>query len=76
MNIGIGDKIKSNFTGKLFKVKSIMDGLAVLEQEGGMSQVLTDKANLNLFYEKVEDRRMVKDFITSIFTDRLDTPIS
>jgi len=74
MSIGIGDRIKSHFTGKLFKVKLIKNGLAVLEQEGGPSQVLLDRANLNLFYERVGDRRGIKDLSTFISPDLLNTP--
>lgn len=63
MTIEVKDRIKSNFTGKLFKVKLIKNGWAVLEQEGGPSQVLTDRANLNLFFERVGERRGGKRFI-------------
>ena len=73
MPIGVGDRIKSNLTGKLFKVKLIKNGFAVLEQEGGPSQVLTDRANLNLFYERVGEGRGVKDLSTFIFPYILNT---
>jgi len=43
MTIGAGDRKISYFTGKLFKVKLIKNELALLEQEGGPSQVLTER---------------------------------
>jgi len=70
MTIEVGDRIKSNLTGKLFKVKLIRNGFAVLEQEEGPSQVLTDRANLNLFYKRSGDRREVKDLSTFIFSSK------
>ena len=48
-----GNLVKSILTGKIYKIKNIIDWIAILESLEGSSQVLTEKSNLNLFYEKV-----------------------
>ena len=51
----MGDKFKSLLTDKVFEVKSFTDWMVLLESEDKLSQVLTEKVNLNLFYQKVTD---------------------
>ena len=53
MTIKEGDLVKSVLTGKIYKIKNVRDWMAILESFEGSSQVLTEKSNLNLFYEKV-----------------------
>ena len=60
MNEGGG--LKSNLTGKFYKVKMIKGQLVLLESEDGSSQVLTEKGNLKLFYEWVKNENRQKDF--------------
>ena len=53
MAIKEGDLVKSILTGKIYKIKTATDWIAILESLEGSSQVLMEKSNLNLFYEKV-----------------------
>jgi hypothetical protein len=48
----IGEIFKSSLTGRVYEVKRILDQMVVLQSLNGLSQVLTAKENLNLFYEK------------------------
>ena len=57
----IGDRLKSILTGKVYEVKMVKGLSVLLESEDRRSQVLTEKANLNLFYEKVENKDLSKD---------------
>ena len=49
-----GDTVKSLLNGKSYKVKRIVNSMAVLQSEDGRNQILTDVENLNLFYKKKE----------------------
>ncbi len=49
----VGDKFMSLLTGKVFEVKSITDWAVVLESGDNLSQVLTDRENLKLFYQRI-----------------------
>ena len=62
MTMKEGNLVKSILTGKIYKIKNIIDWIAILESLEGSSQVLTEKSNLNLFYEKVEDLKTQCDF--------------
>ncbi|MCJ7746471.1 MAG: hypothetical protein MUP27_01905 [Desulfobacterales bacterium] len=57
----IGDRLKSILTGKVYEVKMVKGLSVLLESEDRRSQVLTEKGNLNLFYEKVENKDLSKD---------------
>jgi len=57
-----GDKIKSILTEKVYEVKAIKDWGVVLESVDGLSQVYTERGNLKLFYEKVENEENPKNF--------------
>jgi hypothetical protein len=57
----IGDRLKSTLTGKVYEVKMVKGMAVLLESEDRRSQVLTEKGNLNLFYEKVENEKVSKD---------------
>ncbi len=62
MIINEGDRLKSNLTRKVYKVKMVKGKQVVLESEDGSSQVLTEKENLKLFYEQVKNETRQKDF--------------
>ncbi len=47
-----GDTVKSLLNGKSYKVRKIVNSMAVLQSEDGQSQILTEVENLNLFYRK------------------------
>ena len=51
-----GEKVKSRFTGKPYRIKKIDGRMVVLEAENGTSQVITEMGNLKLFYEKEEKK--------------------
>ena len=48
----IGEIFKSSLTGKVYKVKRILEQLVVLQSLNGLNQVLTAKENLNWFYKR------------------------
>jgi len=62
MTINEGDRLKSNLTGKVYKVKMVKVKQVILESEDESSQVLTEKDNLKLFYEWVKNEDRQKDF--------------
>ncbi len=53
-----GDTVRSFLNGNTYKVKKIVNSLAVLESEDGRSQILTELDTLNLFYKKKEDMKV------------------
>jgi len=63
MTINEADRLKSNLTGKVYKVKTVKVKQVVLESEDGSSQVLTEMENLKLFYEKVKNESRENDFL-------------
>jgi len=63
MTMKVGDRLRSNLTEKVYKVKRIKDRMVVLESEDGLNQVLTEKENLRLFYMKVENENGIEDLI-------------
>ena len=50
----IGDAVQSFLNGNCYRVKRIVNSLAVLESEDGQNQILTEVETLNLFYKKKE----------------------
>jgi hypothetical protein len=62
MTIKEKDLVKSVLTGKIYEIKTTRDSIVILESLDGSSQVLTEKSNLNLFYEKVENLKTPSDF--------------
>ena len=48
-----GDRVKSLLTERNYSVKFVKDYSVVLESEDGLSQVLTNEENLQLFYKKL-----------------------
>jgi len=51
-----GERFRSVFTGKEYRVKKIEGKMVLLETENGVSQVMTDRGNLKLFYKKEEKK--------------------
>jgi hypothetical protein len=54
-----GDKFRSTFTGLAYRVKRTKDAMVLLETENELSQVVTDKSSIKLFYQhegKKEDK--------------------
>jgi len=49
------DTVKSLLNGKYYKVKKIVNSMAVLQSEDGQSKILTEVENLSLFYKKRRD---------------------
>ncbi len=54
MSAVLGEKLKNFITGELFEVKSVSEGMIVLEACDGTGQVLTESESLNLFYDRME----------------------
>ncbi len=50
------DRFKSLLTQKNYNVKSVKDYSVILESDDGLSQVLTNEENLELFYKRLLDR--------------------
>jgi hypothetical protein len=72
-----GEKRRSILTGKVYQVKAIKDRLVVLGSLDGSSQVWTEKDNLKLFYEKVENEQVPEGLVRSpTKPKRLPSPAS
>ena len=56
----IGEIFRSKFTGTEYELRKITDYMAVLHSLDGLSQILTWKKNLNLFYETVPNGEVSK----------------
>jgi hypothetical protein len=52
METKVGDTVRSILNGIEYKVKKIVEKMAVLESRDGKSQILTEIENLTLFYKK------------------------
>ena len=55
MDIKEGDRLKSLLTERAYRVKKIDNISVMLESIEGTSNVWTEKENLRLFYEKMEN---------------------
>jgi hypothetical protein len=55
MDIKEGDRLKSLLTERAYRVKKIDNISVILESIEGTSNVWTEKENLRLFYEKMEN---------------------
>jgi hypothetical protein len=55
MHIEEGDRLKSILTERAYRVKRIDNISVMLESIEGTSNVWTEKENLRLFYEKMEN---------------------
>ena len=51
METKVGDTVRSILNGIEYKVKNIVEKMAVLESQDGKSQILTGLENLSLFYK-------------------------
>ena len=51
-----GDKVRSAYTGKVYEVLRLNDGLAVLTSEDGLCTVCTGASTIPLLYEKLEKK--------------------
>ena len=49
-----GDKFRNPFTGKVYEVLRLKDGLAVLTSEDGLCTVCTGASTIAVLYEKLE----------------------
>jgi hypothetical protein len=56
----VGDKFKGLITGATYVVKKIEGEMALLEEQNGKNQVLTELSNLKLFYDKEEKEEKTK----------------
>ena len=54
METNDGDTVENLLNGKYYKVKKIVKSMAILQSEGGQTQILTQVENLDLFYKKKE----------------------
>jgi hypothetical protein len=52
-----GDMVRSLLNGIYYKVKRIVNRMAVLESQNGKSQVLTEVDTLNIFYQKMKEAK-------------------
>lgn len=57
MRVSEGEKIRSKLDGVLYSVKRIEPRSLVLESEDGRNQSWTNDGALDLFFEKVPNRR-------------------
>ena len=56
----IGDIFRRRFTGREYELRRITGHMVVLHSLDGLSQILTGKDSLDLFYEKFSDREKLK----------------
>jgi hypothetical protein len=56
------ERVRSILTGKVYEVKAIKNEFIILEALDGLSQILTEKENMKLFYEGVANENKVRDF--------------
>ncbi len=64
MEIKEGTALKSNLTGKVYRVKAVKGMAAVLEAEDGSSSIITEIGNLELFYKLTENGNRSKNPIS------------
>lgn len=50
-----GDTVRSILNGIEYKVKKIVENMAVLESQDGKSKIITEVGTLSLFYREKED---------------------
>jgi hypothetical protein len=50
-----GDTVKSILNGIEYKVKKIVEKMAILESQDGRSKIITEVDSLRLFYREKED---------------------
>jgi hypothetical protein len=50
-----GDTVKSILNGIEYKVKKIVEKMAILESQDGKSKIITEVDSLRLFYREKED---------------------
>ena len=50
-----GDTVRSILNGIEYKIKKIVERMAVLESQDGKSQIVTEVDSLKLFYRDKED---------------------
>jgi len=50
-----GDTVRSILNGIEYKVKKIVEKMAVLESQDGKSKIITEVDTLNVFYREKED---------------------
>ncbi len=53
VSLRVGEKWQSTITGKVYRIKMIKDRMIVLESVDGLSQVLTNRETIYLFYSMV-----------------------
>jgi hypothetical protein len=56
-----GERVRSILTGKVYEVKAIKNGFIILEALDGLSQILTEKQNMKLFYEQMANKNKMRD---------------
>jgi len=61
-----GDRRKSILTGRVYRVTTLKEWSVVLETLDGSSRVYTEKDNLKLFYENLENEEPPEDFASSL----------
>jgi len=46
-----GDQVKSLIDGKIYKISRVVGHLSVLDSDDGKSQIITEVADLSVFYK-------------------------
>jgi hypothetical protein len=70
----VGDKFKGLITGATYVVKKIEGKMALLEEQNGKSQVLTELSNLKLFYDKEDKEEKTKPRYGTVNFERRGHP--
>lgn len=74
VSIRKGDRIRSILTEKVYRVRTIKDWAVVLRSLDGLTEVWTERGNLSLFYEKLEDDITPKHLTSSPAPEKLPRP--
>ncbi len=69
-----GEKKRSILTGKVYEVKATGDMWVILESLDGSTEVCTERDNLKLFYENLEEAENLKELDLSVQPDPSSAP--
>jgi len=67
MRLTVGNRVESKFSGKIYNVSRITEDWILLEEEGGISQVLTGRKNLELFSTRWKEKEKSEEEAPAAF---------
>jgi len=70
--IRIGERLRNNISGRVYRVKAIRNSLVVLDAVGDSSWIITEKEIVRMFYKRIEKENQRKGVAFGPFA--LSTP--